>query len=62
MRTIFEMVSATSREDEHGDEVEEGGPEHGELRAQDSGRDHRGDGVGGVMKPVDDVEASATTT
>ncbi len=43
-------------EDREGDEVEEGGPYDGLVGAQDSGRDHRGDGVRRVVKPVQEVK------
>ena len=39
-----------------GDEVEEGGPEHGILRPQHAGRDDRGYGVGGVMQAIEEVK------
>ena len=53
---LRERIGDVRRKDEHRHEVEECRPQHGEPRAEHARRDDRGDGVGGVVKTVDDVE------
>jgi hypothetical protein len=43
-------------EHREGDEVEEGGPEHGGQRPQHPGRNDRCDRVGTVVQPVEEIE------
>src|SRR3954451_6126910 len=43
-------------ENQEGDEIEEGGPEYGMLRAHHAGRDDGGDRVRRVMQAVEKVE------
>ena len=47
-------------EEQEGDEIEEGRPEHRILRPQHPGRDDGGDGVGGVVQAIEEIESSAT--
>ncbi|MNO98892.1 hypothetical protein D3C76_906510 [compost metagenome] len=42
---------------QHPEEVEEPGPDHREIRWQRMRIDHCGDGVGGVVETVDELEA-----
>ena len=43
-------------EEQEGDEVEKGRPEHGILRPQHAGRNDCGDGVGRIVQAVEEVE------
>ena len=43
-------------EHSEGDEIEEGRPEHGILRAQHAGRDDGRDRIGGVVQAIEEVE------
>src|SRR5262249_8322930 len=43
-------------EDEKGDEVEEGGPDHGGVGAEHPRRDYRGHRIGRVVEAVQEVE------
>ena len=45
--------------EEHTGQVAEPGPDHGDVRLQRVGVDDRGDGVGGVVKAVDELEAES---
>ena len=42
---------------QHAEEIEQAGPHHRQLRRQRVGVDHRRHRVGGVVKPVDELEA-----
>jgi hypothetical protein len=43
-------------EHREGDEIEKGRPEHGIARRQNPGRNHGGDGIGGVVQTVEEIE------
>ena len=42
--------------DENRDEVKRSGPQHGLLRRQDARGHHGGDGIGGIVEAVDEIE------
>ena len=43
-------------EEQEGDEIEEGRPEHRILRPQHARRDDGGDGIGGIVQAVEEIE------
>ena len=49
-------VGDVQAEHQEGDEVEERRPDHGVARRQHPGRDDGGDGIGGVVQAVQEVE------
>ena len=52
------MPNATAPlDDDDAEEIEEAGPDHGDRRRQRVCVDHRGDGIGGVVEAVDELEA-----
>ena len=54
---LGDRVGDMRAEDEERDEVEDRGPQHSDARAQHARRHDGGDGVGGVVEAVDEVEA-----
>ena len=53
---LADRVGDGMAEEQEGDEVEEGGPDHRHLRAQHAGRDHGRDRIGGVVQAVQEIE------
>ena len=55
--SVMTAKATVPEESEHAGEVAEAGPDHGDVRLERVGVDDGGDGVGGVVESVDELEA-----
>ena len=54
---LYLITRNRAARDHDAEEIEHAGPDHRDRRGQRVGVDHRGDGVGGVVEAVDELEA-----